>query len=341
MDGFRGAVMASSAGSFASGYSGRTGSTPTPFDAVDGYRLVGPQGTHPLAQLSIEELLKPTSGGLSGSIEIKHPVRIGDAIEGKLTLTALKDINARTAMLRLVGAVITEHKESYEERDSQGNVTRSENWVQINGKLFDELPFADTPLPTALSNGQTFETTFTLPAPRLGPPSGHYGTAIIAWAVEARWDISMGGDERLAAVVKVDQNIDYLRSGAVTLGEGALFDAYSQGDATIAVTPIPPVVAGSAIDVTVNWPSAGGGKAARIELQADIEAPNGISDLVLFSTQLDPNAFKGGTTVRIQVPPDAPPTFTSQGISIDYRIRALVDRSFRSDLAAERSIAVM
>jgi len=341
MDGFRGAVMASASVGFGGGYSGRTGSAPTPFDAVDGYRLVGPQGSHPLAQLSIDELLKPRSDGLNGVIEIKHPVRIGEAIEGKLQLTALKDINARSAMLRLVGAVITEHKESYEERDSQGNVTRSENWVEVSGKLFDELPFADTPLPTSLTSGQTFETTFTIPAPRLGPPSGHYGTAIIAWAVEARWDISMGGDQRLAAVVKVDQNIDYLRSGAVTLGEGALFDAYTQGDAAIAVVPIPPVVAGTEIDVTVTWPSAGGGKAARIELQADIQAPNGISDLVLFTTQLDPNAFRGGTTVRILVPADAPPTFTSQGISIDYRLRALVDRSFRSDLAAERSIAVM
>jgi len=341
MDGFRGAVMASSSASFGSSYSGRTGSTPTPFDAVDGYRLVGPQGSHPLAQLSIDELLKPRSDGLNGAIEIKHPVRIGEAIEGKIQLTALKDINARSAMLRLVGAVITENKESYEERDSQGNVTRSESWVEIKGKLFEELPFTDTPLPTALTSGQTFETTFTIPAPRLGPPSGHYGTALIAWAVEARWDISMGGDERLAAVVKVDQNIDYLRSGAVTLGEGALFDAYTQGDATIAVVPIPPVVAGTEIEVTVNWPSAGGGKSARIELQADIQAPSGLSDLVLFSAQLDPNAFHGGTTVRIPIPADAPPTFTSQGISIDYRIRALVDRSFRSDLAAERSIAVM
>ena len=84
-----------------------------------------------------------------------------------------------------------------------------------------------------LTSGQTFEADFQLPAPRLGPPSGHYGPAIIAWAVEAKWDVSMGGDQRLAALVKVDQNIDYLRSGAVTLGEGALFDAYTKDGATI------------------------------------------------------------------------------------------------------------
>jgi hypothetical protein len=40
MNGFRGAVIAS--GSVSGSYSGRSGSAPTPFDNVDGYRLVGP-----------------------------------------------------------------------------------------------------------------------------------------------------------------------------------------------------------------------------------------------------------------------------------------------------------
>jgi hypothetical protein len=340
MNGFRGAVQAS--GSVMGGsFSGRVGSAPTPFDNVDGYRLVGPQGSHPLAALSLDELLKARSDGLQGTIEIKHPVRIGEAIDGRISVTALKNINARTAMLRLVGAVITEEKRSDEERDSKGNVVRSESWVEVQGKLFEELPFSEFGVPATMTQGQTYESDFQLPAPRLGPPSGHYGSAIIAWAVEAKWDVSMGGDERVAAVVKVAQNIDYLRSGAVTLGEGALFDAYTKDGATISIAPLPPIVAGQEIDVTVSWPSAGGGRAARIELQADVQAPNGISDLVLFSTQLDPNAFQGGTTVKIQIPDDAPPSFTSQGVGVDYRLRALVDRQLRSDLAVERSIAVM
>ena len=106
MAGFRGAVQASGSVMGAS-YSGRSGSAPTPFDNVDGYRLVGPQGSHPLAALSIDELLKARSDGLQGSIVITGPVKIGEAINGKISITALKNINARTAMLRLVGAVIT------------------------------------------------------------------------------------------------------------------------------------------------------------------------------------------------------------------------------------------
>ena len=342
MDGFRSAVLARGGSTIPSfGWGGHSGSSPTPFDNVDGSRLAGPQGSHPLAALSLEELLQARSGGLDGAIEIKHPLRIGEGIEAHLRLTALRDINARNAMLRLVGAAISEQRESREERDSEGRVTSSEQWVEVHGKLFEELPFSGTTLPAQLTAGQTFETDFTIPAPRLGPPSGHYGTALIGWAVEARWDISMSGDERLAALVKVDQNIDYLRSGAVRLADGALFDQWQVGDGSIAVAPIPPLMAGSEIDVTVMWPSADGGRAGRLELQADIEAPNGEGDVVLWTMTMDPNAFRGGVTVRVPIPADAPPTFSSNGIGVNYRLRALVDRQFRSDLAIERSIAVM
>ena len=71
------------------------------------------------------------------------------------------------------------------------------------------------------------------------------GSDILAWALDAKWDISMGGDERVSALVDVKQNIDYLRTGAVRLDHGALFNSWSVADGTIAVSPIPPAVAGS------------------------------------------------------------------------------------------------
>lgn len=343
MGGFREAALASGNTGFFGGSTtwGKRGSSPTPFDAVDAGRLAGPQGSHPLAAISIEELLTQRSNGLQGQIDIKHPVRIGEGIAGHIKLTAQRDIAARGAALRLVGVVLAEERKSSEDRDSTGKVTRSEQWVEVHGRLFEEFEFNETPLPASLAAGQTFETDFLVPAPRLGPPSGHLGSALLAWAIEARWNISMGGDERLAALVDVDQNIDYLRSGAVRLGDGALFDAWQTGGASIAVSPLPPAIAGSEIDVTVNWPSAGSGRGARLELQADVEAPNDMSGLVLWSQPFDAAAFRNGVTIKVPIPSDAPPTFAEQGIGVSYRIRALVDRSFRSDLAVERAIALM
>ena len=156
-------------------------------------------------------------------------MRIGEAIAGHIKVTARKDINARAANVRLVGVLLTEHQESREERNSKGEVVSSEQWVEVHGSLIEELPFTEPVLPTTMSAGQTFETDFNLPAPRLGPPSAHMGSAVLAWALDARWDISMGGDERVSALVDVKQNIDYLRSGAVRLDEGALFDSWAVG----------------------------------------------------------------------------------------------------------------
>lgn len=341
-DSFRAAVVASGSSNIWTNIGTfRSASTPTPFDAVPSSRLVGPSGSHPLATIAIEEFVKRSSDGIDGTITINEPVRIGEGITGKLSLTARKDINARNATFRLVGVLLTEQERSEEKRDSQGKVTSSERWVEVNGKVFEELPFSQPALPATLSAGQTFETEFTLPAPRLGPPSAHMGSAVIAWALDAQWDISMRGDERVTALVNVEQNIDYLRSGAVTLAPGSMFDSWTVEDASIAVAPLPPIAAGSEIEVTVNWPSAGSGRGGRLELQADVNAPNRLSGVVLFSQVVDPQAFRGGVTVRIPIPADAPPTLNDKGVGISYKIRALVDRKLRSDLAIERALAVM
>jgi len=339
VDSFRAAVIASGAQSY--GMYGKSGSAPTPFDAVDGARLAGPQGSHPLASIDMRELVRSSSDGLDGEITINEPVRIGEALAGHLRVTARKDINARAANVRLVGVLLAEHQQSREERNSKGEVVSSEQWVDVSGSLIEELPFTEPMLPAVLTAGQSFETDFTLPAPRLGPPSAHMGSAVLAWALDARWDISMGGDERVSTLVDVKQNIDYLRSGAVTLEQGALFDAWSVGDGTIAVNPLPPIVAGSELDVTVTWPGAGAGRGGRLELQADVKAPNELKGVVLYSAVVDPSLFRGGTTIRIPIPADAPPTLNDKGVTVNYRIRALVDRKLRSDLAVERSVAVM
>ena len=341
-DSFRAAVMASgSSNTWTNFGTFRVATTPAPFNAVGSNRLVGPSGSHPLAAIAIDEFVSRSSDGIDGTISINEPVRIGEGINGRVSLTARKDIQARDATFRLVGVLITEEERSDEKRDSQGRTTSTERWVEVTGRVFEELPFSQPPLPTTLTAGQTFEADFSIPAPRLGPPSAHMGSALVAWAVDAQWNIPLRGDERVTGVVEVKQNIDYLRSGAVTLAPGALFDAWQDGDASIAVAPLPPIVAGSEIEVSVNWPSAGSGRGGRLELQADVDAPNGLSGIVLHSMPIDPEAFRGGVTMRIPIPADAPPTLRDKGVGISYKIRALVDRKLRSDLAVERALAVM
>jgi len=340
------------------------GDAPTPFDARDGHRLAGPQGSHPLAGLTAADLLRPATGGLTGGIELAGPVRVGEGISGTIRVRAAHAIKARSAALRLVGVRIAEETRSGRSRaadaaaaveaanaavrlagggatasSSSGAANDTVSWVEVHGTVIEELTFTDPVLPTLLAPGQLVEAPFTIPAPRLGPPSAHAGTAMIAWAVEARWDIAMGSDERVAVVVPVAQHPDLLRSGAVALPSGALFDIVDDEGARLSVTPLPPLAAGTQVTLGVAWPDAPGGRSARAELTTDVKAANGIS-VTSVSVPLDHDGLQG-TQAVVTLPADLPPTLVTDGCTVSHRLRVIVDRPMRPDVSRERPVVII
>ena len=189
MNGFRTAALNS--GSSLSGWTnfgiggGMGAGLPAPFDAVAGNRLIGPSGSHPLAAISLDELVQPMTNGLVGEFAINGPVRIGEAIAGRLTVTAQRDITARSAMVRLVGVLITEQR-ALARRNATARATSraASSGCEVGGDTFEELPFSQPALPVQMTSGQTFEADFKLPAPRLGPVSAHMGSA--SWPGRSR-----------------------------------------------------------------------------------------------------------------------------------------------------------
>jgi hypothetical protein len=212
------------------------------------------------------------------------------------------------------------------------------SWVEVHGTVLEEYSFTAPVLPTLLAPGQLVEAPFTIPAPRLGPPTAHAGTVIVAWAVEARWDIAMGTDERLAVLVPVGQHPDLLRSGAVTLPSGALFDIVDDQGARLSVEPLPPLVPGSQVTLGIAWSDAPGGRSARVELTTDVTAPIGVS-VTSLSVPVEGGAL-GGSEVVLALPHDLPPTLDTEGLKVGHRIRVIVDRPMRPDVSRERPIAV-
>ena len=329
------------------------GDAPTPFDALDGERLAGPSGSHPLALIDPRTLISPTTPGLVGAIELAGPVRVGEGISGRLRVQATRDINARGAVLRLLGLRLSEQtRQTTVKRGtgidlSSGQVSfgssssgsdETVSWVEVHGTIFDTSPFTEPAIPAQLAAGQSIDLPFLLPAPQLGPPSAHAGSALIAWALEARWDIGMGSDERVAALVDVRQHPDLLRAGVLDLGAGAMSDSVADNGATIGVQPEPPFLAGSSVDVAIAWPGAPGGRSARIELTVDVKASVGLT-VVPVSLPLDLGALTS-TVVRLPIPVDAPATLITDGLAVGYRLRVIVDRKLRSDVSAERRIVI-
>ena len=320
-----------------------SGSCPAPFSALNGFQLAGPDGSHPLHSVAIPELVMPCSGAVAGEIRIDGPIVVGEAIRGHLLVAAQRDIAARGAVLRLVGLRLVEERKSedHETGSDEHRTTTTESWVEANGSLFETLPFTEPVLPSTMRAGQTFECDFLLPAPRLGPPAAHLGEAIVAWALEARWDVAMGEDAWVAAALNVEQNPDLIRAGVGRQGGLSMLDAVSlAGGATIGVANAKPVRAGSVVRVSAAWPGAPDGN-ARIELHRRITAPNGVEG-VLDSLATTGAALRAGVTVDLGgLAAGSPPSFDGAGLENTYVIRVLIDRRLRTDLAIERPIAVV
>ena len=242
------------------GFTMHEGHCPEPFDAANGTRLAGSEGSHPLHGIGPEQLVRPSSGKVDGQLILDGPVRVGEGIQGTLRLTAREAISARKAALRLVGLRLVEERKSETHKTGE-NTSTTESWVEANGRLFVEDAFTEPVIPAALAAGQVFETRFLVPAPRLGPPSAHLGEAIVAWALEARWDVAMGDDAFVATLVHVAQHPDLIRAGVGKQGGMALLDTVGVEGATISVTTSLPAAPGSTIGVRAAWPGAPGGPA--------------------------------------------------------------------------------
>jgi hypothetical protein len=329
-------------GSFTGGiFGGHTGSSPSPFDALNGPRLAGNEGSHPLHSVNADELLRPSDGAVMGQIALDNPARVGDGITGKIRIVANQAVSARKAYLRLVGLRLDEVRRSEEHHNSKGEVTYTERWVETSGTLFSHDAFLEPPIPTDLQPGQTWESTFAIPAPPLGPPSAHLGESIIAWAIEIRWDVPMGSDHFVAFFLPLAQNPDLLRAGVGKQGGMSLMAAVPAGDGTISVESPLPAPSGTEVQVKVSWPAAPEGQGARIELHRRTNAPNGEEGIIATMAVPPADLTSGAAAAQLFIPPGSAPSFDGAGLEITYVIRVLVDRRFRSDAAIERPLGVV
>jgi hypothetical protein len=316
---------------------GHSGSAPSPFDALNGSRLAGSESSHPLHDVRPEELLNPGSGGLGGRIAFEGMPRVGEPIRGTIELTAEREINARSAHLRLVGLRLREQRMS--RTHGTGSGSRTETWVEARGDLFVTDPFLEPAIPASLAAGETFRAAFAIPGPALGPPSAHLGEAIVAWAIEVRFDIAMHGDAFLAVFLPIEQHPDLLAAGVGEQGGLSMLASVDSAGGTISVDSKLPAMPGTAMRVRCVWPGAPGGP-ARIELHRRSNAPNGVNAIILTSDVTGEQLASGAAVVELPLPADLSPSFDGAGLTLTYIVRVLVSRRFRPDAAIERPVAI-
>ena len=315
---------------------GRSATLPAPLDARNGNDLAGAQGSHPLAFIDLETLLHPATDGLSGEIVVEPGVQVGGEIKAQLRLRALRSIDGRAASLALRGYLLREQARSATR--GSGDHQTTERWVEVVAEELETIPLTEMTLPVKMNEGEEFRCTILAPAPRLGPPSAHAGPAAVVWLLVASWDIAMGGDQRIAAIVPVAQHRDLVTAGMIEFTDEALLDFSSENGASFTLHPAPPISAGATLTVQVLWPKASGGRSARVELHADI---SGLGNICVASVKTTAAELATGMTAELPIPADAPPVLDALGVRVRYRLRALVDRAFLPDLALERGVAIV
>lgn len=318
-------------------FTSHSGNAPSPFDALNGYRLAGSSGSHPLHDVSIADLVRTTDGSFGGSITLAGPAMVGEPIRGRIDLIANHAIEARGANLRLVGMRLVEQNES--ETQGTGESARTESWVECHGQLFSVSPFLEPAIPTTLASGEQFSAEFAIPAPQLGPPTAHLGEAIVAWALEVRWDRSMAIDPFYAVHLPIAQHPSLLAAGVGAQGGMSMLDTVDVGGATISVASKLPATPGEPLEVVVNWPGAPSGP-VRVELHRRSNAPNGDSAVVALWNLEAAELAAGNAKASLRLPADMSPSFDGADLRLDYVIRVLVDRRFMPDTAIERPVAI-
>lgn len=316
-------------------HAGKTGSLPAPLDRLNGETLAARDGAHPLAFLTAAELLTPCTDALSGSIEVSPGSVVGGEIHARLRVRAVKEIKARGTRVSVKGHLVREITQSLTEK--VGDQEHTTTWIEVFATEIANVPLMEIAVPATLAPNDEIDLKILAPAPSLGAPSMHLGVYMVVWTLQVEWDIAAGADERVAAVINVAQNPDLLRSGVISLGPSAMMGAWSEGEVSMDVEPAPPIAPGSALQVNVRWPSASGGRGARVELYADLKMAPPVR---IAAAELQTSDLAKGSLVTFEIPSDAPPVFDSAQLSLRYRIRVLIDRPLRSDLAAERNVVI-
>lgn len=179
-----------------------------------------------------------SSHGVEWRLELERAVLLpGRLVDGKVTVKAERALDARGLQVALRG---TEHwKHNVTTTDGQGNTSTH---VETERKDLVHEPVAVSG-ELHLGAGEIRSWDVQLPVPPLGPATLEADVAGLDWVAVATIDVPGGMDPTIEVPVRVAQPVALLRSGAVTLGEFALYDSADVvGDGisgTIALSPLP------------------------------------------------------------------------------------------------------
>ena len=156
-----------------------------------------------------------SSGGVDWRLELASDRLLpGRLAEGRITVTAERDVHARALVATLHG------EERWRHVVSNGKTTTI---VTSHEALPPEAVVVSGPL--ELARGETRSFALSMPVPALGPASLDAKEAAVKWALEVKLDLPKGTDSGIETPVRIAQPMALLRAGVIRVGEFALYEA--------------------------------------------------------------------------------------------------------------------
>lgn len=212
------------------------------------------------------------SHGVAWHLELdRRHLLPGRLVPGRLTVRPDRSFGARGVVVALAAQEHWRHRVTT--RDANGNTTT--HVVTSREELVREPVLVHGPL--QLAAGETWQSTFELPVPPMGPASLEAEDAGLDWTVEAKLDIDDGFDSAIEGPVVVAQPTALLRAGAIHVGEFALYervDVATDGvTGTIALEPMP-LVCGEPFTgrVELTLPGSANLQEIRAEIRVEVLA---------------------------------------------------------------------
>jgi len=222
------------------------------------------------------------SHGVEWRLELEREELLpGRLVAGRIDVTSRGPFDARALVVALRAEEHWKHEVTT--TDAQGHTSTH---VETARRTLVTEP-VEIEAGVHLGPGETRGWTFELPVPPLGPATLEAEVAGVDWTVESKLDRPGNFDSSIEGPVRVVQPVSLLRSGAVPLGQFALYDAADvTGDGvagSVSIDPVP-LCAGAPFTASVALHAGGSRRLQelRAEVRVKVEAtvPNGLEETI-------------------------------------------------------------
>ena len=223
-----------------------------------------------------------SSHGVDWHLELERDELLpGRLVGGRIDVTSHGAFDARALVVALRAEEHWKHEVT--STDAQGH-TSTRIVTERRTLLTEPVEVAGD---VHLGSGERRTWTFKLPVPPLGPATLEADVAGVDWTVEAKLERRGEFDSSIEGPVRVVQPISLLRSGAVPLGQFALYDAADvAGDdvsGSVAIDPVP-LCAGEPFTAMATLHAGGSRRLQEIraEVRVRVEAtgPGGLDETI-------------------------------------------------------------